>query len=207
LSARPRKSDIPEAEKALVIRAKARLPDGKGTPDALAAFAELVRSILAALLGTLVGFGMTAQRAEEFAQEALAAAWKALPAYKHDFRFLTWVTKIAHNEFLTEVASRKGKQASSERIELDPRDASPDDTPEKAALREERLAMIHRLAENLPDDKMRQAFVYRHIEGLSYEEIAQIMAPLKEEDVTRLARQGLDRIEYATRHEREGGRR
>lgn len=118
--------------------------------------------------------------AQDIAQEAFIKAYRALSDFRGDSAFYTWLYRIAINtakNFLVARARRSGD------VELDIQEAeqvenAPQlqgmDTPEQLVLNDEILRTINAAIDALPED-MRMAIMMREIDGMSYEDIAQIM--------------------------------
>ncbi|HTP38888.1 MAG TPA: RNA polymerase sigma factor RpoE [Steroidobacteraceae bacterium] len=119
--------------------------------------------------------------AEDVAQDAFIKAYKALPRFRGDSAFYTWLYRIAINTAKNALASRKRSPVSLER-ENDHGEESQDvvsrlrdpETPEGLALTEEIRNTVNAAIESLPHD-LRTAIVLRELEGMSYEEISQSM--------------------------------
>jgi RNA polymerase sigma-70 factor (ECF subfamily) len=119
--------------------------------------------------------------AEDVAQDAFIKAYKALPRFRGDSAFYTWLYRIAINTAKNALASRKRSPVSLDR-EYDNGDESQDvvsrlrdpETPEGLALTEEIRNTVNAAIESLPHD-LRTAIVLRELEGMSYEEISQSM--------------------------------
>jgi RNA polymerase sigma-70 factor, ECF subfamily len=119
--------------------------------------------------------------AEDIAQEAFIKAYRALPQFRADSAFYTWLYRIPINTAKNPVASR-----SRSPIVYDLDDGDSDDsyelqgrmkdsaTPEALAMTEEIRQTVNAAIESLPED-LRTAIVLRELEGLSYEEIAATM--------------------------------
>jgi RNA polymerase sigma-70 factor (ECF subfamily) len=114
------------------------------------------------------------------AQDAFLKAYRALPSFRGDSAFYTWLYRIAINTAKNALVSNRRRPID---FDLDLQD--PDqydrhaklkdvDTPEGVLLTEEIRAVVERAMEQLPED-LRTAIVLREIEGLSYEEIAEAM--------------------------------
>ena len=121
---------------------------------------------------------------QDLAQETFLSAWRGLPQFRGDSAFYTWLYRIAVNTarkaladlrrdpVLTESAlAPAGDDDETFRPEVEPSTA---DTPEALLASREIAAAVNAAVERLSDD-LRQAVVLREIEGLSYEEIAEIM--------------------------------
>jgi RNA polymerase sigma-70 factor (ECF subfamily) len=119
--------------------------------------------------------------AEDVAQEAFIKAYRALPHFRGDSAFYTWLYRIAINTAKNALAARDRNPVSYE-LDMQNNDDSSDvvsrlrdpETPEGLALTEEIRDTVNQAIESLPED-LRTAIVLRELEGLSYEEIAASM--------------------------------
>jgi RNA polymerase sigma-70 factor, ECF subfamily len=119
--------------------------------------------------------------AEDVAQEAFIKAYRALPQFRGDSAFYTWLYRIAINTAKNAVASRErspvvydldqGDRAEIYELQGRMKDGA---TPEALAMTEEIRSTVNAAIESLPED-LRTAIVLRELEGLSYEEIAAAM--------------------------------
>jgi len=120
------------------------------------------------------------ETALDISQEAFIKAYRALPRFRGDSAFYTWLYRIAVNTAKNHLAAQRRRPAD---IELDLQD--PDqyglhaklketDTPEAVSLSQELQETLERAIQALPDD-LRTAIVLRELDGMSYEEIAQTM--------------------------------
>ena len=122
---------------------------------------------------------------EDIAQETFIRAYRALAQFRGEAQFYTWLYRIAVNTakkalvdlrrdpLVTESALRSSEdedETSSVENEL----TSPE-TPETVLAAKEIAAAVNQAMEALPDE-LRQAVTLREIEGLSYEEIAEVMS-------------------------------
>ncbi len=130
------------------------------------AFESLVREHYGAVYGVARGITGRDGYAEDATQEAFVRAWRALPNFRGDSAFSTWLHRIATNVSLTLVSRRKDK-ASSEI----PDRASTATSPEFRLEDRQRLTVVRETMNGLPPDA-RAAFVLRDVQGLSYDEIA-----------------------------------
>lgn len=121
------------------------------------------------------------QDAWDLAQEAFLKAWKALPRFKGDASFYTWIYRIAHNssyDFL-----RKKKMVSDGEFQDEKRNsiaAGAQAVPQNQlqpdqALKNAELGKRIEQALALLSPEHRTVVMLREIEGLTYEEIAQVM--------------------------------
>ena len=124
-----------------------------------------------------------AEDAKDIAQEAIIKIYRNLATCKSLELFKAWAAKITHNTCMDELRRRKGKAAESydvmteEGREIARRGGalppeSPDD-PEAALLRKEMSGMIGEGLNQLSDEH-RALLVLRDVQGLTYEEIAEI---------------------------------
>ena len=117
----------------------------------------------------------------DVAQEALIKAYRALPNFRGESAFYTWLYRIGINTAKNFLAT-SGKHpymsadvANEEGDILDMADQLADNhTPEAEMLNREILQTVEAAVAKLPED-LRKAITLREMEGLSYEEIAQIM--------------------------------
>ncbi len=110
------------------------------------------------------------------AQEAMLRVYVSLSKYRGVASLSTWIYRIATNVCLDELRRRKGRQAASLE-EMAQAGRLPQDraeTPEQAAERRYVGETLQRALTALPDDQ-RAAIVLRDIQGLPYDEIAQIL--------------------------------
>jgi len=114
-------------------------------------------------------------------QETFIKAYRALPGFRSESAFYTWLYRIAINtakNYLVSMGRRPpGTDVDSESAEL--QDTSgrmrDTDTPENQLLTAEIAKTVQQAIEELPED-LRTAVVLRELEGLSYEEIANAMS-------------------------------
>ena len=101
---------------------------------------------------------------------------KALPNFKGQSSFSTWAYRITMNTCLDDLRRKKVRQASSldALLDLGWSPANEDDTPEKHLSNSELRRELSRAIQSLPED-MRSAIVLRDVQGISYEEIANVL--------------------------------
>lgn len=119
--------------------------------------------------------------AEDVAQEAFIKAYRALPNFRGDSAFYTWLYRIGINGAKNWLAANgrrasSGKEVSNEDAEqYEEGDLLRDvDTPERLLMSKQIAQVVNSAMDRLPDD-LRSAISLRELDGLSYEEIAQVM--------------------------------
>ncbi len=119
--------------------------------------------------------------AEDVAQEAFIKAYRAMPQFRGDSAFYTWLYRIAINTAKNAIVSRDRNpvefnldmQAIEESQSMQARLADTT-TPESLLQTEEIRTTVNQAIDALPED-LRTAIVLRELEGLSYEDIALAM--------------------------------
>jgi len=118
---------------------------------------------------------------EDVAQESFIKAYRALPSFRGDSAFYTWLYRIGINTAKNYLVAM-GRRAPTT-TEFDSEDAESFEdgdqlrdinTPESVLMSKEVAETVNATMEELPDE-LRTAITLREIEGLSYEEIAGIM--------------------------------
>ena len=144
------------------------------------AFDALVLKYQGRILNLVSRFVQDPGDASDVVQEAFIKAYRALPRFRGDSAFYTWIYRIAVNtakNFLA-VSARKPFDTASDFTEMEQIDQSDtlkeQATPERLLLTRELQETIIRAIEGLPTD-LRSAITLREIDGLSYEEIATVM--------------------------------
>jgi len=118
--------------------------------------------------------------AQDVAQEAFIKAYRALPGFRGDSAFYTWLYRIAINTAKNHLAAVQRRPVSLDADSREPGsqelgDRLRDDaSPERLALRDELGDTVVAAIGALPDE-LRNAIMLREIDGLSYEEIARAM--------------------------------
>jgi RNA polymerase sigma-70 factor (ECF subfamily) len=116
----------------------------------------------------------------DVAQEAFIKAYRALPRFRGDSAFYTWLYRIAINTAKNFLVSQ-GRRPPSSDIDAAEAEQFVDtlrlrdvNTPERLLLKDEIEDVVYKTIELLPED-LRTAISLRELEGLSYEEIALAM--------------------------------
>ncbi len=118
---------------------------------------------------------------EDVVQETFIKAYRALPNFRGDSAFYTWLYRIGINtakNYLVSMGRRPSRQTA---IEIDDAENFDDgnelrtqETPESALMTKQIAQTVNESMMTLPDE-LRTAITLREIEGLSYEEISTIM--------------------------------
>ena len=122
---------------------------------------------------------------EDIAQETFIRAYRALPNFRGESAFYTWLYRIGVNTakkallglkrdpLVTEaaLASLDDEDGASSRVENELTDG---ETPESVLASRQIAETVNQAIESLSDD-LKQAITLREIEGLSYEEISELM--------------------------------
>jgi RNA polymerase sigma-70 factor (ECF subfamily) len=118
--------------------------------------------------------------AQDVAQEAFIKAYRALPGFRGDSAFYTWLYRIAINTAKNYLVTLQRRPIDyqldlqdPEQYEMHPR-LRDEETPEGLALQDELRQTVERAIASLPDE-LRTAIMLREVDGLSYEEIATAM--------------------------------
>ena len=155
------RTDDRTEEQILVMRAQ------RGEQDAFRVLVERYQKLVYTLALRMLNVPADA---EDAAQEAFLSAWKALPRFRMDAKFSTWLYRLTVNA-ATDVLRRRRKEPDSlDDAERPVQAADSTDTPEEAAQRAERRAMVRRAIAALSENH-RQILLLREVTGLSYEEI------------------------------------
>ena len=120
----------------------------------------------------------------DIAQETFIRAYRALPQFRGESAFYTWLYRIAVNtakkalmelkrDPLVTEAARASRDDDDDTSSVE-REQSDEGTPEAILASKQIAAAVNFAVEALSDD-LRQAITLREIEGLSYEEIAELM--------------------------------
>ena len=121
---------------------------------------------------------------EDIAQETFIRAYRALPKFRGDAQFYTWLYRIAVNtakKFLMDlkrnptVSENSFKSGEGDETSYLENELTTTETPEAILASKEIADMVNAALAALPEE-LRQAITLREIEGLSYDDIAQAMA-------------------------------
>jgi RNA polymerase sigma-70 factor (ECF subfamily) len=145
------------------------------------AFELLVAKYQRKLVRLLSRFIRDPTEVEDVAQEAFIKAYRALPSFRGDSAFYTWLYRIGINtakNYLVAMGRRAPTVSEIESADSEGSEESgqvPDyNTPENELMSRQIAETVNRAVEDLPEE-LRTAITLRELEGLSYEDIAGIM--------------------------------
>jgi RNA polymerase sigma-70 factor (ECF subfamily) len=118
---------------------------------------------------------------EDVAQEAFIKAYRALPNFRGESAFYTWLYRIAINTAKNYLVAQGRRAPTTTETEIDEAENFDEgdqlrdvNTPDSMLLSKQVGEAVNRAIEKLPED-LRTAIILRELEGLSYEEIAETM--------------------------------
>lgn len=144
------------------------------------AFDLLVLKYQHRILGLVSRYIRDRAEVEDVTQEAFIKAYRALPRFRGDSAFYTWLYRIAINTAKNYLVAQGRRPPGSDIAVLDAEHLVGESqlkdikTPENELLRDELQQTVDRAINNLPED-LKTAVTLREYDGLSYEEIADIM--------------------------------
>jgi len=113
------------------------------------------------------------EEASEVTQEAFLAAWQGLPSFRGEARFSTWLYRIAYNCALKQLDIRKRDQAlqvalqAEQNLEGDDQHNTLLDTLDNQEMVQEQLSQL--------PPKYRIVLILRHLQEMTYEEMAEVL--------------------------------
>jgi len=145
------------------------------------AFGLLVSKYQRKLLRLVMRFVRDSAEAEDVTQEAFIKAYRALPGFRGESAFYTWLYRIGVNAAKNWLVARGRRMstvseiADDESTDINDGGLLRDDaTPEQLLMSKQIGETVNAAMDALPED-LRTAIALREIEGMSYEEIAQVM--------------------------------
>ena len=161
-----------EIDRQLVARAQ------RGDKRAFELLVEKYQRKLARLLSRFI---RDPAEVEDVTQEAFIKAYRALPAFRGDSAFYTWLYRIGINTAKNYLMAMGRRAPTSTEVEAEEAEGFEEgeqlrdiNTPESVLLSNEIAQTVNATIESLPEE-LRRAIQMREIEGMSYEDIAQKM--------------------------------
>lgn len=162
-----RSASLMEADEAQLVSASQR-----GDQDA---FALLVQRHQRRVFNLAFRMLQQYEEACEVTQEAFLAAWQGLPTFRGDARFSTWLYRIAYNCSLKQLELRKRDRALQANVEAEQSLAEGAQEPVDARLETRaRQSLVREQLAQLPA-KYRIVLILRHLQDMSYEEMAELL--------------------------------
>jgi len=145
------------------------------------AFELLVSKYQRKLARLLSRFIRDATEVEDVTQEAFIKAYRALPTFRGDSAFYTWLYRIGINSAKNYLVAIGLRDPTTTEIDSEEAEGFEDgdqlrdvNTPENEMMSRQVAETVNQTLESLPEE-LRSAITLREIEGLSYEDIANIM--------------------------------
>ena len=164
----------PEREIDQVLVEKAQ----KGDKQAFGVLVEKYNKKLFRLLSRMV---RDQSEIEDIVQDSFIKAYRAINNFRGDSAFYTWLYRIGVNTAKNHLMALSRRPKAMNDVELedienfdDAGDLRSYETPESALMTKEIAATVNETIEQLPEE-LKSAITLREIDGLSYEEIAEIM--------------------------------
>ena len=140
-----------------------------GDRDAFGELVEQYRDNVYRLAYRMCG---NAYDADEAAQEAFVAAWRALPNFRGDAKFSTWLYRLTTNAAIDVMRREKRHQTvgDGEMVDL----ADDADSPQETVERTEQQETVQKALATLSEE-YREVLLLRYMEELDYAEIAEVL--------------------------------
>lgn len=144
------------------------------------AFDLLVIKYQPRILGLVSRYVNDSHEVQDVTQEAFIKAYRALPRFRGDSAFYTWLYRIAINTAKNHLVAR-GRRPPGSDIEIEDAEHFENggalrdmENPENNLFSRELADVVKKAISDLPDD-LRTAVTLREFDGLSYEDIAEVM--------------------------------
>jgi RNA polymerase sigma-70 factor (ECF subfamily) len=140
------------------------------------AFAILVQRHQRRVFTTVLRMLQDYEEASEITQEAFLAAWLGLPSFRGAARFETWLYRIAYHCALKQLERRKRERSLQAAIQAEQmlEEVNKQKQAEDSLELRDRQAMVREQMEELPA-KYRIVLILRHLQEMTYEEMADIL--------------------------------
>jgi len=150
----------------------------RGDKEAFGLLVEKYQRKLARLVSRLV---RDPSEVEDVTQEAFVKAYRALPSFRGDSAFYTWLYRIGINTAKNYLVAMGRRAPTSTEVNAEEAEGFDSggllrdiNTPESLLLSKEIAGTVNAAIDALPEE-LRSAIQLRELEGMSYEEIAQLM--------------------------------
>ena len=150
-----------------------------------AAFAALVRRHQDRVFGFILRMLDARDEAMELTQDVFVKAWQALPGWRPEARFSTWLLQIARNAALDQLRHRRVVQFAPLDDGMDVADTAPG--PEARYASRQRQALLENALQQIAAEH-REILLLREVEDLSYAELAAVLGIAEGTVKSRLAR-------------------
>lgn len=134
-------------------------------------FSELVSRYKNLVYSVILRMVNDKEEANDLAQEVFIKVYKNLHKYYPEFKFSTWIIRITTNHVIDYRRKKKQESVPIEDVEFE---LSSEDSPESVYISKERKNNLNELLNALPD-MYKIPIVLYHKEGLSYQEISEII--------------------------------
>ena len=140
------------------------------------AFAQLVQRYQRLVFNLVYRMLQQYDEATEITQDTFLAAWQGLPSFRGDARFPTWLYRIAYNCSLKQLELRKRDRALQVALEAEKTLENADDEQRENAELDarDRQLLVQEHLSRLPA-KYRIVLILRHLQDMTYEEMAEIL--------------------------------
>ncbi len=144
------------------------------------AFDLLVLRYQHRIMAVIARFIADRDEVQDVAQDTFVRAWRALPNFRGDSQFYTWLYRIAINTAKNHLVAKKRRPPGTDvdiddAVGFEDAEALRDSDDPESALRGEQLGQAVSAALAALPDELRTAVTLREFDGLSYEEIAGVM--------------------------------
>ncbi len=140
------------------------------------AFGQLIDRHASAIVNLAYRMVGNRAEAEDLAQEAFLAAFKALATFRADSKFSTWLYRIASNKCKDWLRAKRPGMGQQD-VDIDEVldiHVAEEQTPERLLSQQQVALELEQAIQRLPP-LYREAFVLKHVEGLSYEQMEEIL--------------------------------
>ena len=140
------------------------------------AFSQLVQRYQRPIFNLVFRMLQQYEEANEITQEAFLAAWQGLPSFRGDARFPTWLYRIAYNCALKQLETRRRDRALQIALQAEQALESEDSQRRADAQLDarDRQTLVQEHLSRLPA-KYRIVLILRHLQEMTYEEMAEIL--------------------------------